>query len=68
MAKLFCSETAMRVTTDALQLHGGAGYLSDFPIERMMRDAKITEIYEGVSDIQRLIIAKSVYQQVRSGA
>ncbi|MBL0934268.1 MAG: acyl-CoA dehydrogenase family protein [Rhizobiaceae bacterium] len=68
MAKLSCSETAMRVTTDALQLHGGAGYLSDFPIERMMRDAKITEIYEGVSDIQRLIIAKSVYQQVRSGA
>ncbi len=61
MAKLFCSDTAMRVTTDAVQLHGGAGYLADFPVERMMRDAKITQIYEGVNEIQRLIIAKHVY-------
>ena len=61
MAKLFCSDVAMRVTTEAVQLHGGAGYLADFPVERMMRDAKITQIYEGVNEIQRLIIAKHVY-------
>jgi alkylation response protein AidB-like acyl-CoA dehydrogenase len=61
MAKLFCSDTAMRVTVDALQLHGGAGYLTDFPIERMLRDAKITQIYEGANEIQKLIIAKEVY-------
>ncbi len=61
MAKLFCSDTAMRSTTTAVQLHGGAGYLADFPVERMMRDAKITQIYEGANEIQRLIIAKNVY-------
>jgi alkylation response protein AidB-like acyl-CoA dehydrogenase len=61
MAKLFCSDTAMRATTTAVQLHGGAGYLSDFPVERMMRDAKITQIYEGANEIQRLIIAKTIY-------
>jgi len=61
MAKLFCSDTAMRTTTTAVQLHGGAGYLTDFPVERMMRDAKITQIYEGANEIQRLIIAKNVY-------
>ncbi len=61
MAKLLCSEVAMAVTTDAVQLHGGYGYLQDYPVERMMRDAKITQIYEGTSDIQRLIIAKDVY-------
>lgn len=61
MAKLLCSDTAMSVTTDAVQLHGGYGYLEDYPVERMMRDAKITQIYEGTNQIQRLIIAKSVY-------
>jgi alkylation response protein AidB-like acyl-CoA dehydrogenase len=61
MAKLLCSDTAMAVTTDAVQLHGGYGYLEDYPVERMMRDAKITQIYEGTNQIQRLIIAKSVY-------
>jgi alkylation response protein AidB-like acyl-CoA dehydrogenase len=61
MAKLFCSDTAMKVTVDALQLHGGAGYLTDFPIERMLRDAKITQIYEGANEIQKLIIAKHIY-------
>ncbi|MDS1116256.1 acyl-CoA dehydrogenase family protein [Gordonia westfalica] len=61
MAKLLCSDTAMSVTTDALQLHGGYGYVRDYPVERMMRDAKITQIYEGTNQIQRLIIAKSVY-------
>lgn len=66
MAKLFCSDAAMRVTTEAVQLHGGAGYLSDFPVERMMRDAKITQIYEGVNEIQRLIIAKHVYDRAEN--
>lgn len=68
MAKLFCSDTAMRVSVDALQLHGGAGYLSDFPIERMMRDAKITQIYEGANEIQKLIIAKDVYARHEQAA
>lgn len=63
MAKLFCSDSAMEITTEAVQLHGGAGYLADFPVERMMRDAKITQIYEGVNEIQRLIIAKHVYDR-----
>jgi alkylation response protein AidB-like acyl-CoA dehydrogenase len=61
MAKTLCSDTAMSVTTDAVQLHGGYGYLEDYPVERMMRDAKITQIYEGTNQIQRLIIAKHVY-------
>ncbi|MGB3210114.1 MAG: acyl-CoA dehydrogenase [Desulforhopalus sp.] len=56
MAKLMASETAMKVTTQAVQILGGYGYTRDFPVERMMRDAKITEIYEGTSEIQRLVI------------
>jgi len=60
MAKLFASETAMAVTTMAVQLHGGYGYTRDYPVERMMRDAKITEIYEGTSEIQRLVIAANI--------
>jgi butyryl-CoA dehydrogenase len=56
MAKLFASETAMRVTTQSVQLHGGYGYTREFPVERMMRDAKITEIYEGTSEVQRVVI------------
>jgi alkylation response protein AidB-like acyl-CoA dehydrogenase len=62
MAKLLCSDNAMSVTTDALQLHGGYGYIRDYPVERMMRDAKITQIYEGTNQIQRLLVAKSVYE------
>jgi alkylation response protein AidB-like acyl-CoA dehydrogenase len=58
MAKLFASELAMRVTTRAVQLHGAAGYTSDYPVERMMRDAKICEIGEGTSEIQRIVIAR----------
>jgi alkylation response protein AidB-like acyl-CoA dehydrogenase len=57
-AKLFASDTAMRVTTDCVQLLGGAGYTRDFAAERMMRDAKITQIYEGTNQIQRIVIAK----------
>ncbi|WIY01185.1 acyl-CoA dehydrogenase family protein [Amycolatopsis mongoliensis] len=67
MAKLLCSDNAMSVTTDALQLHGGYGFIRDYPVERMMRDVKITQIYEGTNQIQRLVIAKDVYAgQVRS--
>jgi Acyl-CoA dehydrogenases len=57
IAKLFASETAMKVTTQAVQIHGGYGYTREFPVERMMRDAKITEIYEGTSEVQRVVIA-----------
>ena len=57
-AKCFASDTAMQVTTDAVQLLGGYGYTKDFPVERMMRDAKITQIYEGTNQIQRVVIAK----------
>jgi butyryl-CoA dehydrogenase len=60
MAKLFASETAMVVTTRCVQLHGGCGYTRDRPVERMMRDAKITEIYEGTSEAQRMIVAAAV--------
>ncbi|MBB6217574.1 butyryl-CoA dehydrogenase [Anaerosolibacter carboniphilus] len=60
MAKLFAAETAMAVTTKAVQLHGGYGYTQDYPVERMMRDAKITEIYEGTSEVQRMVIAAAV--------
>lgn len=59
-AKLFAAETAMFVTTKAVQLFGGYGYTRDYPVERMMRDAKITEIYEGTSEVQRMVIAKSL--------
>lgn len=60
MAKLFASETAMAVTTMAVQLHGGYGYTRDYPVERMMRDAKITEIYEGTNEIQRIVISSFI--------
>ncbi|HEY2221290.1 acyl-CoA dehydrogenase family protein, partial [Actinomycetospora sp.] len=59
-AKCFASDTAMEVTTDAVQLFGGAGYTTDFPVERMMRDAKITQIYEGTNQIQRMVMARQV--------
>ncbi len=60
MAKCFASDTAMAVTTDAVQLLGGYGYTKDFPVERFMRDAKITQIYEGTNQVQRVVIAKSI--------
>jgi len=59
-AKCHASDVAMRVTTDAVQLLGGAGYVKDFPVERMMRDAKITQIYEGTNQIQRMVIARQL--------
>ena len=58
MAKLFASDTAMEVTTEAVQILGGYGYVNEYPVERMMRDAKITQIYEGTNEIQRLVIAR----------
>jgi butyryl-CoA dehydrogenase len=58
MAKLYCSELCMRATIKAVQIHGGYGYTKDYPVERMMRDAKICEIGEGTSEIQRLVIAR----------
>ena len=61
MAKLFAAETAMYVTTKSVQLHGGYGYTKDYPVERMMRDAKITEIYEGTSEVQKMVIAADVF-------
>lgn len=63
MAKLFASEAALRATDTALQLHGGAGYCADFPVERHFRDARITRIYEGTSEVQRLIIAREALRQ-----
>jgi alkylation response protein AidB-like acyl-CoA dehydrogenase len=60
MAKLFASDNAMRVTTEAVQVLGGYGYVNDYPVERMMRDAKITQIYEGTNEIQRVVIARSM--------
>ncbi|MCL1993632.1 MAG: acyl-CoA dehydrogenase [Spirochaetes bacterium] len=62
MAKLSCSETAMYVTTKAVQFHGGYGYIKDYPVERMMRDAKITEIYEGTSEVMKMIISGSIFK------
>jgi alkylation response protein AidB-like acyl-CoA dehydrogenase len=64
MAKLFASELAMRVTTRAVQIHGGYGYTKEYPVERMMRDAKICEIGEGTSEIQRLVIARSILREL----
>ncbi len=59
-AKCYASDVAMSVTTDAVQLLGGAGYVSDHPVERMMRDAKITQIYEGTNQIQRLVMGRTL--------
>jgi acyl-CoA dehydrogenase len=60
MAKLFCSDNAMKVTVEAVQVLGGYGYVTEYPVERMMRDAKITQIYEGTNEIQRVIIARQM--------
>ena len=63
MAKLFASETAMEVALKGVQIHGGYGYVREFPAERHMRDAKITEIYEGTSEIQRLVIGSQLVKE-----
>ena len=66
MAKLYCTDVAMDVTTDAVQILGGYGYIQEYPVERMMRDAKITQIYEGTNQIQRLVIAREMVKEQRS--
>lgn len=66
MAKCFASDTAMKVTTDAVQLLGGAGYTREFPLERMMRDAKVTQIYEGTNQVQRVVIARRMLEALAS--
>jgi alkylation response protein AidB-like acyl-CoA dehydrogenase len=65
MAKLYCTDVAMEVTTDAVQVLGGYGYIAEYPLERMMRDAKITQIYEGTNQIQRLVIAREMLKEQR---
>jgi alkylation response protein AidB-like acyl-CoA dehydrogenase len=60
MAKLYAAEMAMKVTVEAVQIHGGYGYVKEYHVERMMRDAKITQIYEGTSEIQKIVISRSV--------
>jgi alkylation response protein AidB-like acyl-CoA dehydrogenase len=60
MAKLFASEMAEKVCSDAIQVHGGYGYLADYPVERIYRDVRVCQIYEGTSDIQRLVIARAL--------
>ncbi|MCP4895763.1 MAG: acyl-CoA dehydrogenase [bacterium] len=65
MAKVFATDTAMRVTTDAVQLFGGYGYCRDYPIEKYMRDAKITQIYEGTNQVQRLVIGRSLTRELK---
>jgi len=66
MAKLYCTDVAMEVTTDAVQILGGYGYIQEYPVERMMRDAKITQIYEGTNQIQRLVIAREMLRENRA--
>jgi alkylation response protein AidB-like acyl-CoA dehydrogenase len=60
MAKVFASEVAMKAASRSLQIHGGAGYITEFPIERIFRDAKLTEIGEGTSEVQRMVIAREI--------
>ena len=64
MCKLFASDTAMKVTTDAVQIFGGYGYMKEYPVEKMMRDAKITQIYEGTNQIQRNVIALELIKEL----
>ena len=60
MAKVFASEVAMKTTVEAVQIHGGYGFVKEYHVERLMRDAKITQIYEGTSEIQKIIISRSI--------
>ena len=64
MAKCFAGDAAMKVTTDAVQVLGGYGYMKDFPVERMFRDAKLTQIFEGTNQIQRLVIAREILKEM----
>ena len=64
MAKCFASDTAMEVTTNAVQVLGGYGYMKDYPVEKLMRDAKLLQIYEGTNQIQRMVIARQLAKSV----
>src|SRR5207247_8779100 len=66
MSKLYCSDVAMEVTTDAVQILGGYGYMQEYPVERMMRDAKITQIYEGTNQIQRRVVERDRVTEQRA--
>ena len=66
MAKLLCGDVAMQVTTEAVQILGGYGYIKEYPVERFMRDAKITQIYEGTQEVQRLVIAREMLKETRA--
>ncbi len=66
MAKLMCGDVAMEVTTEAVQILGGYGYVKEYPVERFMRDAKITQIYEGTQEVQRLVIAREMLRESRA--
>jgi len=63
MAKCFATDVAMRVTTDAVQVHGGNGYTREYPVEKLMRDAKLMQIYEGTNQIQRMVIARELLKE-----
>jgi butyryl-CoA dehydrogenase len=65
MAKVFATDTAMKVTTDAVQLFGGYGFCKDYPIEKYMRDAKITQIYEGTNQVQRMVIGRALTRELK---
>jgi alkylation response protein AidB-like acyl-CoA dehydrogenase len=63
MTKLYASETAVWVTSQAINIFGGYGFMKEYPVEKLFRDAKVTEIYEGTSEIQRLVIMRTLYQE-----
>ena len=63
MAKLFCSTTANYVCTEAVQIHGGYGYIKEYPVERYFRDARVTELYEGTSEAQRMVISRDLLRE-----
>lgn len=63
MAKVFCGDMVMRVTTDAVQVYGGYGYVKDYPVEKLMRDAKVFQIYEGTAQVQRLLIGRALARE-----
>jgi alkylation response protein AidB-like acyl-CoA dehydrogenase len=65
-AKLYCGDVAMQVTTEAVQVLGGYGYVKEYPVERFMRDAKVTQIYEGTQEVQRLVIAREMLREART--
>ena len=66
MAKLFATDVSMEVTTDAVQIFGGYGYMKDYPIEKFMRDAKITQIYEGTNQVQRIVVARGLLREAEA--